>query len=87
MCDWPGQVYNRLTTVVSSGGVDGKMCDVLVLTRMIQVRILLLGEHIFLPLQISNHIRKAFINQKPNNQKVGNKVLFRVGVGRALLSH
>ncbi len=65
------------------------MCDVLVLTRMIRVRIRLLGEHIFLPLQISNHIRKAFIFNKNegNNQKVENKEWFRVGEGRALLSH
>ncbi len=47
------------------------------------------GELFFLPFQISDHIRKAFIFNKNegNNQKVENKVSgrVRVGVGRAFV--
>ncbi len=54
-------------------------------------RIRLLVNFFFLPFQISNHIRKAFIFNKNegNNQKVENKVSgrvrVRVGVGRAFV--
>ncbi len=46
------------------------------------------AELLFLPFQISYRIGKAFIFNKNegNNQKVENKVLGRVGVGRALLT-
>ncbi len=44
----------------------------------------------FLPFEIANHTRKAFIFNKNegNNQKVENKISgrIRVGVGKALLS-
>ncbi len=45
---------------------------------------------LFLPFQISDHIRKAFISNKNegNNKKVGNKVsgMVRLCAGRALFS-
>ncbi len=43
------------------------------------------GQLFFLSFQISNHARKAFIFNKNegNNQKVENKIMVRVGVGRA----
>ncbi len=82
MCDWAGQYYKRLFVVVISSGADGKMCTLFVLTRSTRVRIHLLA-NFFLPFQISNHIRKAFLLKKNegNNQEVENKVSGRCREG------
>ncbi len=70
-----GLHYKRRSTVVSSSGADGKTCHA-PFDAIDPGSNPPFAKLIFLPSQISNHIRKAFIFYKNegNNQKVENKV-------------
>ncbi len=65
---------NNVKKMMKDDGADDKTCVELILTRSTRVRNHLLANSFFLPFQISNHIRKAFIFNinEGNNQTFEN---------------